>query len=289
MNKIIIAFLIFSSIIFSQEKSHSLNDNLFSPPNIKLFADYLYCQKDYLRAADEYDRYLKNIHNDTVEFKAAFSYSLMNNFGEAEDRFKSIKESSTFYSSAREQYLKSIFQSGSVLQFRTAYNGLSKMESAKNSPGLTSLYMFSYLFTQEPLPAETEFIKTFAPNDEPRIEDFYKWKKDPPVKSPLKAAILSAIIPGAGKIYASETADGITAFIAAVGSAYLAYDNFNAGHKARGWIFSAIGAGFYAGNIYGSAAAVQIFNARILFDFINDLNSFLQDKNYFLKVFNFCN
>jgi len=49
-------------------------------------------------------------------------------------------------------------------------------------------------------------------------------------KSPLKAAIFSAVIPGAGKIYANEYSDGIYAFIATLVAGYLAFDNFKAGH-----------------------------------------------------------
>jgi len=289
MNKIFLAILIFSSIIFPQGKKHLEGGNLSSPPNIKSFADYLFCQKDYLRAADEYEKYLGFIQNDTVEFKIALSYSGMNNFEEASKRFSSIKEHSLFYKPAQMQYLKSIFQTGDIVKFRGLYLNINSNKLYTESAGMTSLYNYSYFLTEDPLPDKNQFVEPFPIQEWNNVKYFYDWKSDPPMKSALKAALLSAIIPGAGKVYADETSDGIWAFIATVGCGYLAYDNFKAGHKLRGWIFSGLSAGFYSGNIYGSAAAVQIYNAHIRFDFINEVKSFLEDKNYFLQVFNFCN
>jgi hypothetical protein len=76
MNRILIFFAVFTSILLSQDKSE-LNE-LHSPQNIKAFADYLFCSKDYLRAAEEYERYLSFEQNDTAEFKIELSYSIGN-------------------------------------------------------------------------------------------------------------------------------------------------------------------------------------------------------------------
>ena len=70
--------------------------------------------------------------------------------------------------------------------------------------------------------------------------------------------------------------------------AFLAYDNFRADHEARAWIFTGLGAFFYAGNIYGSIASAQIFNAKIDFDFNEGLRLFLEKENYFLPQYDFC-
>jgi hypothetical protein len=289
MKNLFFIILIFSSIIFSQENNQLVNDNLFSLPNIKKFADYLFCQKDYLRAANEYERILNLVQNDTIEYKIALSYLEMGNFNEASTRFNSITESSSFYKSAQAQSLKLVFQIGDIVKFRSQYLYINSNRAYLDSAGLASLYMFSFLLTEESLPNEDEFVNAFQIAEKNKIRNFYEWKKDFPEKSPLKAAIFSAIIPGAGKIYADEYSDGIYAFIATLAAGYLTYDNFKAGHDFRGWIFSGLAVGFYAGNIYGSAAAVQIYNAHIRFDFVNELKAFLEDKNYFLQVFNFCN
>ena len=48
---------------------------------------------------------------------------------------------------------------------------------------------------------------------------------------------------------------------------FLAVNNFRNDHPTRGWIFSGLAAYFYAGNIYGSAAAAQNYNAAVKFTF----------------------
>ncbi|MDR3626069.1 MAG: hypothetical protein P4L45_04520 [Ignavibacteriaceae bacterium] len=289
MKKILFTLiLVFSTVIYSQEKNQPGNNDLFSPVNIKKFADYLFCQKDYLRAADEYERYLKSIPDDTIEFKIALSYSAMCNFSEAEKRLGTIKNTSNFFVPAQMLSLKTIFQEGDIARFRNAYIAKDSDLSIPKDSGIALLYNFSSLLTEASIHNEDDFVENFPYQERSRIKYFYEWKENPPEKSPLKAALFSAIIPGAGKFYAEEYSDGIWAFIATLGTAYLAYDNFNARHYTRGWIFSALAAGFYAGNIYGSASAVQIYNTRIRFDFVNEVKTFLEDKNYFLKVFDFC-
>ena len=44
-------------------------DNFFTPANIKSFADHLFCTRDYLRAVEEYKRYLKFVPDDSIKFK----------------------------------------------------------------------------------------------------------------------------------------------------------------------------------------------------------------------------
>ena len=98
----------------------------------------------------------------------------------------------------------------------------------------------------------------------------------------MTAAILSALIPGAGKIYTGEIGDGITSLIVTALTTCLAITNFKADHKFRGWLFSGLAAFFYAGNIYGSAASAQIYKARIQFNFDKDVKLFFEQRNYFL-------
>jgi hypothetical protein len=89
-------------------------------------------------------------------------------------------------------------------------------------------------------------------------------------------------------MYVGEWGDGITALLVTSLFAFLAYDNFQADHTTRAWIFTGLGAFFYAGNIYGSIASAQIFNASIEFEFNGGLNLFLEQKNYFLPEYDFC-
>jgi TM2 domain-containing membrane protein YozV len=288
VKKILLIFFILSNFTLCQENGPASQDGLFSLPNIKIFADYLYCQRDYLRAAGEYEKLLSKEYNDTIEFKIAMAYSIIGDFNQAANKFKSIGSNSTFFPVAGLEFLKSVFQTNDFTQYRNYYQIKNSYEKDMNNTSAVSLFNYSFLFTEDTLPGEENFLNSFPFGERYKMKSFYDWKTDPPEKSPLTAAILSTVIPGAGKIYVSEYADGIIAFLATTVLGYLAYDNFNAGHNFRGWLFSGLAAGFYAGNIYGSAASAQIYNAHIKFDFINELKTYLEDKNYFLPDFNFC-
>jgi hypothetical protein len=104
-------------------------------------------------------------------------------------------------------------------------------------------------------------------------EEIQKFKR----KSPLKAGLLSAIVPGLGKLYVGgQLGQGISTFIqnAVFGiQAIEAYKKSGA-KSARFIIYGGLFSVFYLGNIWGSALSVSIkrqefnekINDQILFD-----------------------
>ncbi len=94
--------------------------------------------------------------------------------------------------------------------------------------------------------------------------------------SPLVAGMLSAAVPGLGRIYAGKTSEGIISFLYVAALGFTSYDFYRGGGaKSPMFIISAGVTGlFYAGNIAGSAVAVRRKNQefryemeqRILFD-----------------------
>lgn len=79
-------------------------------------------------------------------------------------------------------------------------------------------------------------------------------------KSPLLAGLYSAVIPGAGKIYAGKKGQGIGAFFPVALLAGLTIEAYNVGgaKSARFITYSALFSLFYAGNIWGSVVAVKV-------------------------------
>ncbi|MDY0083671.1 MAG: hypothetical protein RBR74_10870, partial [Ignavibacteriaceae bacterium] len=102
--KIIFIQIIISTAVFAQ------NINFNSPENIKLFADYLFCDRDYLRAVDEYGKYLNYSEDDTVQFKIALAFSLMDDHTNAIKNFDKLSNESPFYQNSRIEELKSLFK-----------------------------------------------------------------------------------------------------------------------------------------------------------------------------------
>lgn len=81
-------------------------------------------------------------------------------------------------------------------------------------------------------------------------------------KRPFVAAGFSAIIPGTGKFYTKNWADGIFSMLFVAGNAWQAYRGFSKyGNKsAFAWTFTGISASFYIGNIFGSVKAAKRYN-----------------------------
>ena len=281
MLKLFFFITLLTSLIFSQQIDFN------SPSNIKLFADYLFCDKDYLRAIDEYEKYLQIVEDDSVQFKIAIGYSVINDQSNAYKKFSSIKRTSSFYEQSKIEMLKSLY----LQNIDSSYFLYSDILIHSQSPFSNNAYRLkntSLLLFKNDLPEKENFLIPFENEEKKSLSNFFNLKNNPPYKSEAWAGILSALIPGAGKIYTKEYGDGITAFILTGLFAYLAYTNFEHNHPTRAWIFTAIGAGFYAGNIYGSVASAQIFNARVNFEFNEGVKLFLEEKNYFVPTNDFC-
>lgn len=280
LSKIFLLFLFLIATGTSQKnKFHSFN-------NIKQFADFLFCDKDYLRAIEEYEKYLAFIKNDSVEFKIAYGYLEMGDYQNALYKFSKITTSSVFYNASRMEKLKSYFLLQDSESFFTETDSILKSNS--NYIQNTLKLKNSFLLWQDNLFEKNDFLSPFDPEEKIKMAEFYDWKKEPPYKNEIVAGILSSLVPGLGKIYTKNYGDGITAFLMTGIFAYLAYDNFRHDHDTRAWIFTALGVGFYTGNIYGSVAAAQIFNAKLNFDFSEGIQLFLEEKNYFIPEYGFC-
>lgn len=276
--KSIIISLVFSTTVVAQFNL------LKSSDYIKLFADHLYCEQDYLRAAEEYESLfnLNSLISDTIIFKIGQSYSKIGRQDKALEYFSMINQLSAFSEYAKNEIGKIFFQ-------RKDESALDKLIT-DNIHQRDNFIKLKIALKLESNNLDYNWNEYLTENDSDYIElnKFYSERKNPDYKSEALAGIFSAVIPGSGKIYTEEYSDGITAFILTGLFSYLAYDNFRHNHHFRAYIFSGIAAGFYLGNIYGSVASAQIFNARIDFNFLKSLSDFLIQKNYFTKEYDFC-
>ena len=285
MNKLKILFLltgslIFSSVIFSQ------TSNLFSVENRLKFGNHLFHQKDYLRAVYEYQEILKVSKNDTVKFKLAFSLGKMNRLDEAFDNYKGLIFNSSLEDESKLYLLRNRFLNGDLNSYREMAGNMLYIPEKYNLSN-ERLLKYSMLYSLNTLPENEEYFDCYETKDQIKIKDFFKRRKFPEKKDVWTAGILSAVIPGAGKIYTEEYTDGITAFLLTGVLTYIAVDNLNDGHDTRGWIFAGLASYFYAGNIYGSIASAQLFNAKIEFDLLEEIGNFLIKENYFLPELKF--
>ena len=91
-----------------------------------------------------------------------------------------------------------------------------------------------------------------------------------PRKSPTLAGTLS-IVPGAGQMYCGRYQDALAAFLVNAALIWAAVDAFDDEQYALGGLLSFMGAGFYAGNIYGAISGAHKYNEQKQQDFIEGL------------------
>ncbi|NCS87644.1 MAG: hypothetical protein AUK34_10350 [Ignavibacteria bacterium CG2_30_36_16] len=278
---------IISILFFCYSLSFAQSQLFNSPQEVKKFADYLYCEFDYLRAAEEYQKFLRTDKNDTVIFKSVLSYYMMDRFSDVLNFSVSSSRNFVFYDDTQFLKLISLFRLNMFNEFDTTA-ALIKMIGSKLETNSEKLIRFTFLM-RDSISSKGFIVSPFDETEKTTIEKFYDRKQNPHYKSPLLAAVFSSIIPGSGKVYADKLGDGIFAFLTTGVFTFLAYDNFKADHKFRGWLFGGLAGLFYAGNIYGSAAAAQIFNAGVQFNFQNDIQIYLTKKKHYLPEYDFCN
>lgn len=284
MRKIFVIFFLISLLVYPQSTTFDFH----SPENIKKFADYLFCEGDYLLAIEEYGSIRNIFRSDTINFKIMLCYSQLNLYYQATVNYSS-KNFSEFSVEAQKLYLKNKFLLDPLDFHSTVSNNSFPFEmSLEVSNYFLKLRSFYYIQTRFNGIAKEDLLKPFDGTQRKELAPLYDLSVNPYYKSTALAGIFSAIIPGSGKMYVGEWGDGITALLVTGLFAFLAYDNFRADHTTRAWIFTGLGTFFYAGNIYGSVAAAQIFNARIDFEFNDGLELFLKQQNYFLPEYDFC-
>ncbi len=250
-----LAFAAFSKPVFAADE--------WEPASFLVFADHLYSEHDYLRAAGEYERYLtiagtEGAHKDSIFLKTGFCYSGAGDFTRALDYLQKVgvsKDSAI----AEEARLNIAF----ILFRRADYNGSLRALQTENGARANLLLALNYLHLKQWSESKqalgnVQDQDTLSPAFRKiRLADQAGLELNP--KSPALAGVLSAVIPGSGKMYAGRFKDGLFS-LALVGlCGVVAYEGFHhSGWKSvQGILFGSLAFGFYGGNIYGSVLAAH--------------------------------
>ena len=249
----------------------------FTPESILKFADYLYQEKDYLRAAAEYRRYLLLAiapppEAASIHFKIGLCFRSAQDYAKSVSAFRSVVEKfpeSGLAEEARVQVAYSHFLSGEYRESLASADAfLAEIKSGEKRQRLVQLKGADYLYQRQWAKAGDYFhsLEGQAGNDPltMALKGFADQGLRLRRRSPVLAGILSALIPGTGRMYAGRTTDGLFSLMTIALTAWQAYDGF---HKEgvgslKGWIYGSIGGFFYVGNVYGSVAAARIYNEQ---------------------------
>ena len=252
-----------------------------SEKEIKSFAAYLFSNGDFLRARSEYESLPQVSLNDTLRLRLAYCCLRTDDRKSAISIISSIKDTLA-QNDLRRCILQTWFDEKDYTQI-AEYGDTIRTGSLAFRNEIVPLVSVAKLLSGN---AKVILPGTFTAlnvSDRNSLMELQKRVLEPEHKSVLGAALLSAAVPGLGKIYTGRTGDGITAAIVTGLLGFLAFDNFNHDHDFRGYVFSVSCAVFYAGNIYGSAAAAQILNEENELAARDKLTEYVKSRNCFLK------
>jgi tetratricopeptide (TPR) repeat protein len=274
----------------------------YSPENILKFAEHLYQERDYLRAAGEYQRYLfysrQNASSPLWErgargdFRPQDASSTLYKIGLSYRQAGDTERAISFFRKIATEHPESQFRFAASYQIAYSYfladqyeNSIQYINQSLDEAGnsdergkLQVLAGFNYLHQRRWRDAEY-ILKSVAFKDEnlnhisSGLRTSAREGISLPRKNPILAGLFSAVLPGMGKIYCKQYGDGLYSLILTGVTALLAWDGFreNGVRSVKGWLFGSVGVVFYAGNVYGSTVAARIYSRQLEADLLKHL------------------
>ena len=258
----------------------------YAPENVRKFADFLYEQGDYLRAADEYQRYLFYKPQDTeqIHYKIAVSYRFGGKTAQAIQGFETLLRTapkSQFANRAYYQIGATYFLEG---QFERSVQFLGEalphITDTRQHAEAEQLIGLSYL-KQERWSEASEVFKTLQESGVMSIRekavvyhDYAEKGARLSTRSPFLAGTLSTIVPGAGRLYTGRLGDALTSLFTVGFTGWQAYDGFRRDgiSSVKGWTLGTLCGIFYVGNIYGSVISARVYNRHVTDEFLATLS-----------------
>lgn len=241
---------------------NGLSQDLFDRVHSLKYCNYLLKNNQYEAAFSEFER-LKfySYVNDTIYTKVIFTYSkllreneLKLTYDEAKNKFKNstLLRSAYFVSNPDQKkisYLIEELKKDTILTTQEKTETQLKLLVKNNMWNEASDFMVGNPFL-------TNQQKTIL---FPVITEGAHTK----FKSPFIGALLSSIVPGSGKLYAGEKADGIISMISVSALVAGAIHSYTLSPESPWtYVLGGLSIGFYTGNIYGSFHSVKKTNKQ---------------------------
>lgn len=225
--------------------------NLFDEEHSRQFASFLFNTRQFNQAAIEYERILLYTQDDSVKFELLRSYRLSG------QKAFALKRLNTLYPASSPMNLPIQIEAQKILsennqKILSGEYAFSETEFLGMSLAFEAFHQQKWkgkspaFFTQ---PENTQNAATLAFYQQLNQFNRERWK------NPWIAGGLSAIVPGAGRVYAGDWKNALVSVMFVGINSYQSIRGFrkNGIQSSSGWIFGTIAAGFYIGNIYGSA------------------------------------
>lgn len=258
----------------------------YAPENVRKFADFLYKQGDYLRAAGEYQRYLfyQPQESEQIRYRIALCYRFAGDMEQAVRSFQTLLRthpegrfvSRAYYQIGATYFLQEQFAQSARFLHKT----LPRITDTRQHAEAQQLIGLSYLM-QKQWSEAGEIFKTLQGSEMTSVSQkatvyhsFAAVGARLPTRSPFLAGVLSTIVPGAGRLYTGRISDALNALIVVSIMGWQAYDGFQRDgiSSVKGWTLGTISGIFYVGNIYGSVISARVYNRRITDEFLATLS-----------------
>ena len=239
--------------------------DLFDYNSTLKYAQYLMRGGNYEQAGLEYQRlvFLKP-ENDTFKTQLLRAYRLGNDFDLGIKQWQYWKAANTvLHPSIQNEYAKTLIFAGKAPEAIV----LAATPGMLQEPTDRQIQLYGYLLLQDWTNAA--LLYDAWPSTAPlpgkaSIGDLFKRASQQKYKKPWLAAGLSAVLPGSGKAYTKDWADGAIALVFVGLNTWQTYRRFDKEglNTFWGWFHGGFAAGFYIGNIYGSHKAARLYNQR---------------------------
>lgn len=249
------------------------------------YADTLFKNQQYLRAAEEYQRFVfffpDHPKNRTVIFKTGQSFFSAKDPGRAIGFYKSLTQVQPLDDLAVEAFFK---MSECYLSMNTPTHAVVQLNNVialSDDPAIEdrAYYRIGWIHIDlvDWAGAQMAFAKMSTVGQQRYgLVDLTKALSNSaaiPTKSPYLAGSLS-IIPGGGQLYCQRYEDALIAFAVNIGLIWAAVDAFDNEQYGLGGLLSFVGMGFYAGNIYGAVNDAHKYNHMQIRQFVDQLSQY---------------
>jgi outer membrane protein assembly factor BamD (BamD/ComL family) len=279
-------FLIFSSSLCFAEQGIFLTDDL----QLRV-ADTFLKQGEYYRAVTEYKRFAILFPDSPKAEYALFCIGIASylgeEYGDAVQTFEKLAESSpagSYNLSARYFAGLSLWKKKDYARAAVAFEHLAQSTTSPFAPKALAAWSLLELERDDSSVAAvllqrfmTEYPLHPAIDQVREACSLLVQYENLPQKSEIFAGVLSAILPGAGYVYAGRYGDGLTSFL--INGLFIAgtVTAVNNDWLPAAGISGGIGLPFYLGNIYGSANAAKKWNHTIKSEMRGRIEAALDD------------
>lgn len=238
--------------------------DLYDAAHTRRFAEYLLKAGQYEQSAAEYERLLfLSPSNDTLRLNLLTAYRRAGKYTLAFERTRA------FYPDLTRVPAPIAYEYGRLFLDQQQYEKAA--DFWQQTPSIPAPDQHILGATVASLRGDFgqayKRVQGLSASEHPLVEPYqvlFQEASELRLKSPALAGIMSGVVPGSGRFYTRDWKDALFSMMFIGTSAWQSYRGFKRTgvESVRGWVFGGFAAGFYIGNIYGSARSARLFNQK---------------------------